>query len=622
MPLLDRGVRDSTVLPTMKCAQCNQDVHIRLIGQHKCVQQPAVPSLPHGMGGHGLSSFFDASEDRSRPKGKNMRGAVESQAFPSAYKPSLQLLDEEISGNGDEDFDFDSMLQNASMQRSGAASTASLSDGVTSPGMRKVTDLGLSNSNVSIDSLAAGLSPKDFLQIAGRTSPTANGFTIKHDSNRPSNSARLEQAREELLSGMTSPASANNINSRSATSPKCPEYSYPSTGNNSQYPSANVAALHTSLMQKMSSGDVVVPESHSPHQASPMQAADARPPHANVQDSAFPVLSGSAPVSPSPPPLVRSQQHQHNDNTGTTNNATVASANGREGPRSNSSHLQEQQQRWHQPPHSSSENNSPRSAYPAPRSTQGTRAEGVRGTDGNSLPIGGIMRTQATMVQRSISGSEASRQGQGILPISSADSRHRGDSNRSNGSSNATSNSGTLVAQETVPRGSQNRRPSPPAVSVDTRICISARKPSAGSSAAGSLSASPHLPPSLSRSTSGNHTQASIEISHARKPSRNATAPSVMHAASSLPSTNGISGLAKGPLDMLASLMPSDPHGLPRTSSFGRHATPPPNPHMVSSPKRNVTPNTNGMGTKGMTPMPPAGRKLKRPDGRNASIKR
>ncbi|KAJ2800340.1 hypothetical protein H4R20_004099, partial [Coemansia guatemalensis] len=581
MPLLDRGVRDSTVLPTMKCAQCNQDVHIRLIGQHKCAQQPAMPSLPQGMGERGLSSFFDVSEDRSRPMGSHMRGAVESQAFPSAYKPSLQLLDEEISGNGDEDFDFDSMLQNASMQRHGAASTTSLSDGVPSPGMRKVTDLGLSNSSVSIDSLAAGLSPKDFQQIAGRTSPTANGFTINHEGSRQPSSGRLEQAREELLSGMPSPASANNTNSRSATTPKSPEYSYPSTGNSSQHNSANVAALHSSLMQKMSSGAVAVPETQSPQQASPMRVVNTRPQHSGASDPAFPAQSGSAPVSPSspgatggpghsgisPPPLVRSHPRQNNnDNAGSANNAAAASANGRAGARSNSSHSQEQQQqqRWHRPPYSAADNNSPQSTYPASRPTHAARAEGGRGADGNSLPIGGIMRTQATMAQRSISGSEASRQG--LSPKSSADSRHRGDSNRSNGSSNASSNSGTFVAQETMSRGSQNHRPSPPAVSVDTQICISARKPSAGSSGAGSLSASPHLPPSLSQSGSGHHTQASIDISHARKPSRNATAPSAMHTASSLPSTNGISGLAKGPLDMLASLVPSDPRALPRSA--------------------------------------------------------
>ncbi|KAJ2351466.1 hypothetical protein IWW50_004504, partial [Coemansia erecta] len=117
MPLLDRGARDSTALPTMKCAQCNQDVHIRLIGQHQCAQQPAVPSLPAAAKSRGLSSFFDAEDSSSRATGPasryggaqgamDARRAVESRMFPSTYKPSLQLLDEDMSANADDDFDF------------------------------------------------------------------------------------------------------------------------------------------------------------------------------------------------------------------------------------------------------------------------------------------------------------------------------------------------------------------------------------------------------------------------------------------------------------------------------------------------------------------------------------
>ncbi|KAJ1943948.1 hypothetical protein FBU59_002747, partial [Linderina macrospora] len=57
--IMGRGPRDSTVIPTMKCAQCNQDVHIRMIGQHQCPQQPPVPSLSASYTSRGLSSFFD-----------------------------------------------------------------------------------------------------------------------------------------------------------------------------------------------------------------------------------------------------------------------------------------------------------------------------------------------------------------------------------------------------------------------------------------------------------------------------------------------------------------------------------------------------------------------------------
>ncbi|KAJ2231982.1 hypothetical protein GGH97_006107, partial [Coemansia sp. RSA 475] len=151
MPLLDRKARDSTALPTMKCAQCNQDVHIRLIGQHQCAQQPAVPSLPSGAQSGGLSSFFDA-EDSSRSTGPQQRygaghgamdarRAVESRMFPSTYKPSLQILDD-LSANADDDFDFDSMLQNASGHPPASAGSDRANEGV---GPRKMPDFGHSS---------------------------------------------------------------------------------------------------------------------------------------------------------------------------------------------------------------------------------------------------------------------------------------------------------------------------------------------------------------------------------------------------------------------------------------------------------------------------------------------
>ncbi|KAJ2246493.1 hypothetical protein GGI13_005415, partial [Coemansia sp. RSA 455] len=89
MPMVERNHRDSTVLPTMKCAQCNQDVHIRLIGQHDCTAQPPIPSLPPALMARGLSSFF-------KPP-------------PAGDKPSQRFLATEEA----DEFDFDEMLHSA-----------------------------------------------------------------------------------------------------------------------------------------------------------------------------------------------------------------------------------------------------------------------------------------------------------------------------------------------------------------------------------------------------------------------------------------------------------------------------------------------------------------------------
>ncbi|KAJ2679507.1 hypothetical protein GGI25_001430 [Coemansia spiralis] len=150
VPFLERSVRDSTALPTMTCSQCSQEVHIRQIGMHQCAEQPQVPELPD-MKSRGLSSFFDAEPStRSAPRynTQDTRKAVESRMFPSSYKPSLQLLEDP------DEFDFDEMLNNAAAYR--AMSSESL---VVSPGPRRIPDFNSSNSSISLDALASGLSP-------------------------------------------------------------------------------------------------------------------------------------------------------------------------------------------------------------------------------------------------------------------------------------------------------------------------------------------------------------------------------------------------------------------------------------------------------------------------------
>ncbi|KAJ2504095.1 hypothetical protein GGI11_007490, partial [Coemansia sp. RSA 2049] len=69
VPMLDRGVRDSTAIPTMTCAQCSKEVHIRLIGEHQCQEQSGDSDMSAGMRTRVLSSFFDAPEYGSRATG-------------------------------------------------------------------------------------------------------------------------------------------------------------------------------------------------------------------------------------------------------------------------------------------------------------------------------------------------------------------------------------------------------------------------------------------------------------------------------------------------------------------------------------------------------------------------
>ncbi|KAJ2673915.1 MCM DNA helicase complex subunit [Coemansia sp. RSA 1085] len=527
MPLLDRNMRDSTVLPTMKCAQCNLDVHIRLIGQHQCAQQPAVPSLPGDMKTHGLSSFFDASDDGiqsgeplSRYQQPYGRQAVESQMFPSTYKPSLQLLDEQVSGNTEDDFDFDSMLQNVAGNTNDSPGGKAEDRGVAS-GPRKLPDLSHTNSSVSIDSYASGLSPLNFAQIAGRTSPTANGFTLQHTGSQGADAPRLEQAREELRSAMPSPSNPNGDSSYA----RSPEYDYGSSRASPSRPDTSVAALQTSLAQKMASGAVSVPKPPIPPR--PLQRPPASGPHTPISsgtESTMTLSSASMPASPlangasntiSPPPLKRSWQRQNSEGGQSSSNSTEGrSVNGDN--RAGSSHQHER--RAASPINNQQQHN-------VSRSVSTGRAEGARGMgDSSSLSIGGMMRSPPVAMQRKPSNHEA----QGSPPKSPANTRLAESSKRSNSSSSNGSNGADTMRN-------QNQQQSPPAVSIDTRICISARKPSGGMS--GSMSASPHLTPSQAQSQSA----ADMDIPQGRKLARNLTNPSA------LPSKN--------PLDVLSSLV-------------------------------------------------------------------
>ncbi|KAJ2852137.1 hypothetical protein IWW36_000517 [Coemansia brasiliensis] len=585
MPLLDRNMRDSTVLPTMKCAQCNLDVHIRLIGQHQCAQQPAVPSLPAGMKSHGLSSFFDASDDSmqsgepiSRYDQPYARQAVESQMFPSTYKPSLQLLDEQVSGNTEDEFDFDSMLQNVAGSNANTNSPGSKTEdrGMAS-GPRKLPDLSHTNSSVSIDSYAAGLSPLDFAQIAGRTSPTANGFTLQHKGSQGANAPRLEQAREELRSALPSPSNPNEDRNYV----RSPGYDYGSSKTSPSRPDTNVAALQTSLAQKMASGAISVPKPPIPPR--PLQhppTSGSHTPISSGTESTMTLSSASMPASPltsngagntiSPPPLKRSWHRQNSEGGQLSSNSTEGRSSGDN--RAGSSH---QQERREQPATSPINNGQQHNASTVSRSISTGRAEGARGMgDSGSLSIGGMMRSPPAAMQRKPSNHEA----QGSPPKSPANTRLMESSKRSNSSNSNGSNGADTMRN-------QSQQQSPPAVSIDTRICISARKPSGGMS--GSMSASPHLAPSQAKAQPA----AGMDIPQGRKLARNLTNPS------SLPSKN--------PLDVLSSLVAPK-----STTPAARPPIPKINTHVGTRSQSPMKIPANGNGRGGMG-VPAVARSLK-----------
>ncbi|KAJ2706188.1 MCM DNA helicase complex subunit [Coemansia sp. IMI 203386] len=302
--MLDRKMRDSTVLPTMKCAQCNQEVHIRMIGQHACHQQPQVPALPPPMKDRGLSSFFGRSkteQNRPQPKPQDSRKNIESRAFPDAYKPSLQLLDEDC-----DDFDFDNMLQSAA--KGGSMGKSSMY-GALSPDAPKRTDFA---HGMPVGALAESISPMEFL----KTPATA----VQNDSE-----SRLAQAREELLSSLPTAGSPPATQSQPFAARRMPSEPNVSI-------KGAASSLQNDLMQKLAQDDAdfsihgsqaySMPSHDGPRQ--PWSAGDREPVSAGLSSPESEFNLGMQPQSsnpsvlssPSTPVAAMAPLHQRNNTVG------------------------------------------------------------------------------------------------------------------------------------------------------------------------------------------------------------------------------------------------------------------------------------------------------------------
>ncbi|KAJ1723849.1 hypothetical protein LPJ53_001860 [Coemansia erecta] len=504
----------------MKCAQCNQDVHIRLIGQHECMKQPPVPAVPTlpPMKDRGLSSFFGRSKagppqppalPPQQQNSMNNRKNVESRAFPDAYKPSLQLLAED---GAVDDFDFDNILQSAAKGRapSSNGSYGQLSPADTQQSQQKQHNLyhnhqqqspgasmykSINSSNISLDSFGGGISPNGMMP-----SPGAGVHQGGWAGSKPAG-ARLEQAREELLSSKSAPStqSAQPMGAKRM----------PSEVNVGR---GNAASLQNDLMQKLTQPDddfeVITndPRALSPNGKPQPAWVDSPPPSSVESEFAFSEQASPSGLSLSPSTPV----------------ATGAPAYGRNNSVG----------RVHNQPHGG--NNGHRKTSSVANNDEGR---------GGGLSIGSMMRSQ-------------SNRGDGksppVSPQGGSMQQHQHQRQPSTAKSAAIS-----PASESVAASAKAA-----AISVDTQICISSRKVAA---VARSASASASPTPTHVHGFGGTDANGQPE----RKLSRNATAPSSMSGAA-----RAGAGASSGPssmpnaLDVLASIMGSGGNGKPSVPSI------------------------------------------------------
>ncbi|KAJ2555657.1 hypothetical protein EV175_002217 [Coemansia sp. RSA 1933] len=577
VPFSDRGMRDSTAIPTMTCAQCSKEVHIRLIGEHECLGRPEVPDLPPGMNSRQLSSFFDAPEPTSRPPVSrynnphdmaDARKAVESRMFPAAYKPSLQLLSEDAGGN--DEFDFDEMLNNASSFRPGTMSNDSLSDGVISPGPRKIPVFNNSNSSLSFE----GLSPYDALASARRD----NGEQLSARSNGSEYSAKGDAR-----------------------------------------PKPNVAASQNSLMQNMTSEAAVSQGQQQQKQQQPDSPTE--PPVSGSSSSAFSLSTVASPVNPTsvpsraapppppppprtapsapPAPPVQRQRSVGSEGTGTMAQSSDTSHyhhQDQKGQKEEGKRKQQEQASQHKAPPdkgrylhrktSSSarglEATSPVSAtVPSGITAAANKAESSRGHDnGSSLSIGNMMKAQTTKTRRggdAANGPIVRRQQQGSSPTSPTSPTYVSGSEGGSGIS---------------PRWQQTVGGHSP-IAMDNQIRISAKRPQlggqSGSYQESSTFSSPlHEPNSYPSDTSSQSMTLRSKEEQQRKLTRTATAPASMNKGPSSSSSGhlhtpadgaGAGGKARAtanPFDVLASLVPLASGGAAHGKTPGLAASIPP----------------------------------------------
>ncbi|KAJ2742646.1 hypothetical protein GGI20_004338 [Coemansia sp. BCRC 34301] len=197
MPMFERNHRDSAVIPTMKCAQCNQDVHIRLIGQHDCTAQPAIPSLPSGLMGRGLSSFF-----RAPPQQQQQRQQQQSTgAGGGGYKPSQKFLAAEDTAD---EFDFDEMLHSAADFSIPSCENGRPEVGRSSSRLPFLPMFSGSSSSGSVDSFAAGsFSPLEITRVPGDNvympPPPPPLASVLAPARAEAGLTRFDRARDELM---------------------------------------------------------------------------------------------------------------------------------------------------------------------------------------------------------------------------------------------------------------------------------------------------------------------------------------------------------------------------------------------------------------------------------------
>ena len=98
-----RGLRDSAVLPSIKCSTCGHEVHLRLMPMHRCPGQPKPPRLNGTYKTRGLDDYDEQPSPvgnfPSMPLATNAGG----KKLHNILEPTADILGEDFVDDYDDD---------------------------------------------------------------------------------------------------------------------------------------------------------------------------------------------------------------------------------------------------------------------------------------------------------------------------------------------------------------------------------------------------------------------------------------------------------------------------------------------------------------------------------------
>ncbi|KAJ1673458.1 hypothetical protein EV182_005194, partial [Spiromyces aspiralis] len=119
-----RGLRDSAILPSIKCSTCGQSVHLRLMPMHQCSGKPKQQQQQQSAPDYKVRGI-DPKCPTNGPTALSPEFVVSGKKFHNILEPATDILGEDSLDELDEDEDDDrkSFYSNGKAQNGGSGTS-------------------------------------------------------------------------------------------------------------------------------------------------------------------------------------------------------------------------------------------------------------------------------------------------------------------------------------------------------------------------------------------------------------------------------------------------------------------------------------------------------------------